>query len=379
MTEFQETLVDYLESRQSFERMVILNDERTGLEASIVIHDTTLGPALGGTRWYPFSTRVEALVDNQRLAKDMTYKLALAVGEDTELAQAGVSFGGGKAVIRGQPTQDKDKRKEQIRAYAAVIDSLAGRFVTSVDVGTSVEDMITMKEVTKWVAGLPKEMGGSGDPSPATADGVVWGMRACLEAVFDTDSFRGKTVAIQGIAGKVGSILARDLARQGAILIGSGGVNQAAAQEIATELGAKLVPPDEIYEQKCDVFAACAMGGTLNDNTIPKLRCRISAGGANNQLWEPVRHAAMLHDRGILHAPAFWINGGGVINVAHELHPAGYSEERASADVKKIYDRGKTILDISRKEKVPPYTVAIKLAEDRIQKAKRTGRPATCK
>lgn len=379
MTEFQETLVDYLESRQSFERMVILNDERTGLEASIVIHDTTLGPALGGTRWYPFSTRVEALVDNQRLAKDMTYKLALAVGEDTELAQAGVSFGGGKAVIRGQPTQDKDKRKEQIRAYAAVIDSLAGRFVTSVDVGTSVEDMITMKEVTKWVAGLPKEMGGSGDPSPATADGVVWGMRACLEAVFDTDSFRGKTVAIQGIAGKVGSILARDLARQGAILIGSGGVNQAAAQKIATELGAKLVPPDEIYEQKCDVFAACAMGGTLNDNTIPKLRCRISAGGANNQLWEPVRHAAMLHDRGILHAPAFWINGGGVINVAHELHPAGYSEERASADVKKIYDRGKTILDISRKEKVPPYTVAIKLAEDRIQKAKRTGRPATCK
>jgi leucine dehydrogenase len=246
--------------------------------------------------------------------------------------------------------------------------------VTSVDVGTSVEDMITMKEVTKWVAGLPKEMGGSGDPSPATAHGVVWGMRACLEAVYDSDSFKDKTVAIQGIAGKVGSILARELARQGARLIGSGGMNQAAAQKICTELGAKLVPRDEIYEQKCDVFAACAMGGVLNDNTIPKLRCRISAGGANNQLWEPVRHAAMLHDRGILHAPAFWINGGGVINVAHELHPAGYSEERASADVQKIYDRGKTILDISRKEKVPPYTVAIKLAQDRIQKA----RSASC-
>jgi leucine dehydrogenase len=374
MTDFGKTLMECLESRESFERMVIMNDERTGLEVSVVIHDTTLGPALGGTRWYPFSTRAEALVDNQRLAKDMTYKLALAVGEDTELAQAGVSFGGGKAVIRGRPTQDKDRRKEQLRVYAALIDSLAGGFVTSVDVGTSVEDMITMKKVTKWVAGLPKEMGGSGDPSPATAHGVVWGMIACLEAVFDTDSFRDKTVAIQGIAGKVGSILARDLARQGAILIGSGGVNQSAAQKIATEVGAKLVPPDEIYEQQCDVFAACALGGTLNEDTIPRLRCRITAGGANNQLWEPTRHATMLRDRGILHAPAFWINAGGVINVAHELHPGGYSQERAFTDVKKIYDRGRTIIDISRKEGVTPYAVAIRLAEDRIRKARKTAR-----
>jgi leucine dehydrogenase len=204
-------------------------------------------------------------------------------------------------------------------------------------------------------------------------------MKACLEAVFNTDSFQGKTVAIQGIAGKVGSILARDLARQGAVLIGSGGVNQSAAQKIAKELGAKLVPPDEIYEQQCDVFAACAMGGTLNDDTIPKLRCRITAGGANNQLWDPARHAAMLQDRGILHAPAFWINAGGVINVAHELHPKGYSQERAFADVKKIYDRGRTIIELSRKEKVPPYAVAIKLAEDRIRKARKTGYPATRK
>lgn len=372
MTEFEETLVECLESRQSFERMVILNDERTGLEVSVVVHDTTLGPALGGTRWYPFPTRAEALVDNQRLARDMTYKLALAVGEDTELAQAGVSFGGGKAVIRGQPTQDKDRRKEQLRVYAALINSLAGGFVTSVDVGTSVEDMITMKEVTKWVAGLPKEMGGSGDPSPATAHGVIWGMRACLEAVFDTDSFRGKIVAIQGIAGKVGSTLARELAHQGAILIGSGGVGKSAAQKIAQEVGAKLVPPDEIYEQQCDVFAACALGGVLNDNTIPKLRCRIVAGAANNQLWDPWKHSAMLHDRGILYAPAFWINGGGVINVAHELHPRGYSQERATADVKKVYDRGKTIMDISRKENIPPYAVAVRLAEERIRKARRT-------
>jgi leucine dehydrogenase len=370
MTDFGKTLVECVESRQAFERMLIWNDEKAGLEVSIVIHDTTLGPGLGGTRWYPFSTRAEALVDNQRLAEGMTYKLALAVGEDTELAKAGVSFGGAKAVIRGQSTIDKHKRKEQLRAYAAVVNTLGGRFLTAVDVGTFAEDVITIKEVTKWIAGLPKEVGGSGDASPWTARGVVWGLKACLEEVYDSDSFKDRTVAIQGIAGKVGSILARDLARQGAILIGSGGVNQSAARKIATEVGAKLVPPDEIYEQQCDVFAACALGGVLNDDTIPKLKCRITAGGANNQLWDPFRHSEMLQNKGILHAPAFWINAGGVINVAHEFHPAGYSEERASADVKKIYDRGKTIYKIAREERTPPYAVAIGLAQDRIRKAR---------
>jgi leucine dehydrogenase len=376
MTDFEKTLAECLESRQSFERMVIMNDERTGLEVSIVIHDTTLGPGLGGTRWYPFSTRVEALVDNQRLAEGMTYKLALAVGEDTELAKAGVSYGGAKAVIRGQSTIDKDKRQEQLRAYAAVVNTLGGRFLTAVDVGTFAEDVITMKEVTKWVAGLPKEMGGSGDASPWTASGVVWGLKACLEAVFDSDSIRGKTVAIQGIAGKVGRNLARHLAYEGAVLVASD-VNQAGAQEVAREVGAKLVSPDEIYDQKCDVFSANALGGALNDDTIPRLRCRITCGAANNQLWKPIRHAQMLHDRGIVHAPEFWVNAGGVINVAHEFHPAGYSEERAAADVKRIYERGRAIIDISRKEKVPPYVVAMRLAKERIQKARRTAQPAT--
>jgi len=379
MTDFGKTLLECVESRQAFERMLIWNDEKTGLEVSIVIHDTTLGPGLGGTRWYPFSTRAEAIVDNLRLAEGMTYKLALAVGDDTELAKAGVSFGGAKAVIRGQSTVDKDKRKEQLRAYAALVNTLAGGFLTAVDVGTFAEDVVTMKEVTRWVAGLPKEMGGSGDASPWTARGVVWGLRACLEAVYDSDSFRDRTIAIQGIAGKVGSILARDLARQGAMLIGSETVKQSVAQKIAKEVGAKLVPPDEIYEQQCDVFSACALGGVLNDHTIPKLKCRITAGAANNQLWDTVRHSRMLQDKGILHAPSFWINGGGVINVAHEFHPRGYSEERASADVKRIYDRGKTIIDISRKENTPPYAVAIRLAEDRIRKPKRTGCLATRK
>ena len=373
MTGFGKTLIEYLESRQSFERMVILNDERTELEVSIVVHDTTLGPGLGGTRWYPFSTRVEALVDNQRLAEGMTYKLALAVGEDTELAKAGVSFGGAKAVIRGQSTVDKDKRKEQLRAYAAVVNSLGGRFLTAVDVGTFAEDVITMKEVTKWVAGLPQDMGGSGDASPWTAHGVVWGLRACLEAVFGSDSLQSKTVAIQGIAGKVGRNLARHLAHEGALLIGAD-ANQAGAHEIAKEVDARLVAPDEIFDQECDVFSANALGGTLNDDTIPRLRCRITCGAANNQLWEPARHAAMLHDRGILHAPEFWGNAGGVINVAHEFHPEGYSEERAAADIKRIYDRGRTIMEISRKENVPPYAVALRLAKDRIRNARRTTR-----
>ena len=372
MSDFEKKLIEYLESERRFVQMILWNDEKLGLEISIIIDDTTLGPGLGGTRWRALPTRTEALVDNSRLARGMTHKLALAVGEDTELARAGVSFGGGKAVIRGESTQDKNKREDQLRAYAALINSLGGSFITSVDVGTCVEDIIIMREVTKWVAGLPQEMGGSGDPSPVTAMGVIWGLRACLGAVYDTESFKDKIIAIQGIAGKVGGNLARILASEGAMLIGSD-INEAAARKIAKEIGARLVPPDEIHEQKCDIFSANAFGGILNDDTIPKLRCRIVGGAANNQLWEPLRHAAMLQDRGILHAPEFWINGGGVINVAHEFHPEGYSQERAFADIKRIYDRGKEMIEISRKEKLPLLTAAMRLAEDRIRKAKMAG------
>jgi leucine dehydrogenase len=365
----EKKLIDYLESEHKFAQMVLLNDERLGLEISIIVDDTTLGPGLGGTRWRPFPTKTEALVDNSRLARDMTHKLALALGEDTEAAKAGVGFGGGKAVIRGESTKDKAKRQEQLRVYAQLINSLGGRYITSVDVGTAVADMIVMKEVTRWVAGLPHEMGGSGDPSPATAMGVVWGLKACLEAVYETQSFKGKIIAVQGIAGKVGAHLARMLASEGATLIGSD-INQGAAQQIAKEIGAKLVPPDEIHKQQCDVFSANAYGGVLNDDTIPQLRCRIVAGAANNQLWEPRKHAAALQDRGILHAPEFWINGGGVINVAHEFHPDGYSQERAFSDIKRIYDRGREMIAASRKQKITLYMAAMKLAEERVRRAR---------
>lgn len=369
MNNVEKKLIEYLESEHKFEQMVLWNDEKLGLEISIIIDDTTLGPGLGGTRWRPYATRTEALVDNSRLARDMTFKLALAVGEDTELAKAGVSFGGGKTVIKGESTKDRDRRKKQLRAYADLINSIGGRFITSVDVGTSVEDAVTMREVTKWVVGLPQEMGGSGDPSPVTAMGVVWGLRACLEAVYETQSFKGKTIAIQGIAGKVGGSLARMLATEGAILIGSD-INEAGAQKMAKEVDARLVSSDEIHKQQCDIFSANAFGGVLNDDTIPELRCRIVGGAANNQLWEPRKHAAMLQDRGILHAPEFWINGGGVINVAHEFHPRGYSQERAFADIKRIYDRGKEMIAISRKEKTPLFTAAMRLAEERIRRGK---------
>ena len=369
MNDLEKKLIEYLESEHKFAQMTLWNDQKLGLEVSIIIDDTTLGPGLGGTRWRPFPSRTEALVDNSRLARDMTYKLALAVGEDTELAGVGVSFGGGKAVIRGESTQDKNRRKEQLRAYAALINSLGGKFITSVDVGTAVEDVVTMREVTKWVAGLPQEMGGSGDPSPVTAMGVVWGLRACLEAVYDTGSFKDKAIALQGIAGKGGSNLAKMLASEGAILIATD-INEAGAREVAKEIGAKLVSPDEIYEQECDIFSANAFGGVLNDDTIPKLKCRIVGGAANNQLWEPSKHAAMLQERGILHAPEFWINGGGVINVAHEFHPAGYSQERAFGDIKKIYDRGREMIAIARKDKLPLFTAALRLAEDRVRRAR---------
>ncbi|MFU8796386.1 MAG: Glu/Leu/Phe/Val dehydrogenase family protein [Dehalococcoidia bacterium] len=370
MNKVERKLIEYLEAEHKFKQIVLWNDEKLGLEISIIVDDNTMGPGLGGTRWRPYPTKTEALVDNSRLARDMTFKLALAVGEDTELARAGISFGGGKAVIRGESTQDKSKRREQLRAYAELVNNMGGRFITSVDVGTSVEDVVTMKEVTKWVVGGPQEMGGSGDPSPVTAMGVVWGLRACLEAVFETQSFKGRTVAIQGIAGKVGGTLAGLLASEGAILIGSD-INEAGARKIAGETGARLVPSGEIHKQECDVFSANAYGGVLNDDTIPQLRCRIVGGAANNQLWEPRKHAAMLQERGILHAPEFWINGGGVINVAHEFHPDGYSQERASADVKRIYDRGKEMIAISRREKIDLFTAAMRLAEERIRRAKK--------
>jgi len=261
------------------------------------------------------------------------------------------------------------------------VNRLSGKYITAEDVGTKTADMEIVSKMTKWVVGLERK---SGDPSPFTALGVFWAMKAMLEEVFGTDSFKGRIVAIQGIAGGVGYHLAKLLAEADAILIGTGGRDKEAALRVGKELGAKIldsgVKPDGTYDQnldpiydiECDVFSPNAMGGIINDDTLPRLRCKIINGGGNNQLWKP-SHGKILHQKGILYAPDYLINAGGLINVSHEIrkfYPNGYNKEEATAHVKQIYNRMKLVIEISKREGIPTYLAADRLAEERIKAAK---------
>lgn len=352
--------------KADYEQLIFCQDESVGLKAIICIHNTILGPAAGGARIYPYSTEEEAIIDVLRLAKGMTYKASVA----------GLDFGGGKAVIIGDP---KDKSEALLRTFGKFIDTLGGKYIMAIDVGMTTEDVEIIHRETKHMVCLPKNLGGSGDPSPVTAFGVNWGLKACLEEVFGSISVKGKTIAIQGIAGKVGKSLAQLLAKEGAILFGSD-ANQKAALEIGQELSATIVNPgvmpdktydfnqDEIYDVECDIFSPNAMGGILRDETIPRLRCKIIAGGANNQLLQP-RHGDMLYRLGILYAPDYVINAGGIINAYHERDPGGYAEARALADARKIYDRIKKVIEISKRDNIPTHLAADRMAEERIHQA----------
>ncbi|HEY8552862.1 MAG TPA: Glu/Leu/Phe/Val dehydrogenase dimerization domain-containing protein [Thermaerobacter sp.] len=331
------------------EQVVFCYDRTTGLKAIIAIHDTTLGPALGGCRMWPYASEEDALVDVLRLSRGMTYKHAAM----------GLNFGGGKSVIIGDPRRDKSEML--FRAFGQFVDSLGGRYITAEDVGTGTEDMAYIAMETRHVVGLP---GRSGDPSPATAYGVFRGMKACLGEAFGDESFQGRVVAIQGL-GHVGAHLARLLHEAGARLVVTD-IDPERAQRVAAEFGAQVVPPDAIYDVECDVFAPCALGAILNDETIPRLRCRIVAGSANNQLAEP-RHGAELARRGILYAPDYVINGGGVIHVADEYAPGGYDRDRAFARVATIYDKIKAILAMAREQGITTAEAADRLAEQRIR------------
>ena len=332
-----------------YEQLVFCHDKATGLRAIIAVHDTTLGPALGGCRMYPYASEDDAIVDVLRLARGMTYKAAAS----------GLNLGGGKSVIIGDPRTGKSE--ELFRSFGRYIETLGGRYIVAEDVGTSTEDANFIRVETGHVVGVDVTRGGSGDPSPFTALGVLQGMRACVDEVFGTTSLEGRTMAVQG-AGHVGYHLCRLLHEAGARLIVAD-VDADALGRAVREFGAKAVEPDEILTIPCDVYAPCALGATVNDETIPNFRCRIVAGSANNVLLES-HHGEALAERGILYAPDYVINAGGLINVADELE--GYNERRATKRVMRIEERIRSIIAISKRDGVATNVAADTLALERI-------------
>ncbi|ARA86354.1 branched-chain amino acid dehydrogenase [Bacillus paralicheniformis] len=347
-------LFRYME-QYDYEQLVFCQDKQSGLKAIIAIHDTTLGPALGGTRMWTYESEEAAIEDALRLARGMTYKNAAA----------GLNLGGGKTVIIGDPR--KDKNEEMFRAFGRYIQGLNGRYITAEDVGTTVEDMDIIHDETDFVTGISPAFGSSGNPSPVTAYGVYKGMKAAAKAAFGTDSLEGKTVAVQGV-GNVAYNLCRHLHEEGAKLIVTD-INKEAVERAVAEFGARAVDPDDIYSQECDIYAPCALGATINDDTIPQLKAKVIAGAANNQLKE-TRHGDQIHDMGIVYAPDYVINAGGVINVADELY--GYNSERALKKVEGIYGNIERVLEISNRDRIPTYLAADRLAEERIERMRQS-------
>ena len=344
-------IFDYLE-KYDYEQLVLCHDSASGLRAIICIHDTTLGPALGGTRMWQYDSEDAAIVDALRLARGMTYKNAAA----------GLNLGGAKAVIIGDPK--KDKSEALFRAFGRYVQSLGGRYLTAEDVGTCVEDMDYIKMETNYVAGLTSVARSSGDPSPVTAYGTWKGIKACAKEVWGHDSLEGKTIAVQGL-GHVGFAVCKFLRQEGAELIVTD-INSDNVKRAVKELGAAAVSPDEIFDVQCDIFSPCALGAIINDDTLPKLTCKVIAGCANNQLKEE-RHGDILYERGILYAPDFIINAGGVINVYDEMLEGGYQHERALRKVDAIYHNIEKVIAISKRDRIPTYKAADILAEERIK------------
>lgn len=332
------------------EQVVFFYDRPSGLKAIVAIHDTTLGPAVGGCRMWPYASEADAVTDVLRLAKGMTYKAAMA----------GLPYGGGKTVIIGDPRTDKTR--ELFRALGRAIESLGGRYYTGEDVGTSPADMDWAGEETAYVLG--RATGGSGDPSPVTARGVWLGVRAAVKHRLGRDDLAGLRVAVQGL-GHVGYNLARLLAQDGANLIVAD-LDPTRTARAAREFGAHVVGSTEVLAAEADVLAPCALGGVINDDTLPELSCTIVAGAANNQLLED-RHGDALHERGILYAPDYVINAGGLINIAEELRPGGYDRARALARVQTIATTLAEVFERAGREGVSTHRIADRIAEERIE------------
>lgn len=338
-----------------FEQVIFCNDNSSGLKAIIAIHDTTLGPALGGTRMWNYNNEQEALKDVLRLAKGMTYKNAAA----------GLNLGGGKAVIIGDPRTDKSEAL--FRAFGRYVDSLMGRYITAEDVGTFEEDMDYIHMETDFVTGTSS--GGVGDPSPVTALGIYYGMKAAAKEAYGSDSLKNKRIAVQGV-GQVAFNLCKYLHEEGAELIVTD-INEEAVGRAVEQFNARAVGIDEIYDVDCDIYSPCALGGTINDDTIARLKAKVIAGSANNQL-EKEEHGLVLHEKGIVYAPDYVINSGGVINVAEEL--VGYNRDRALKKVESIYTILENVFAISREKNIPTSVAANKMAESRIQAIRNSSR-----
>lgn len=335
---------------RNHEQVVFCYDETSGLKAIIAIHDTTLGPSLGGTRMWPYKSTEDALKDVLRLSRGMTFKSAAA----------GLNLGGGKAVIIGDPR--KHRTESVFRAFGRFVEGLGGRYITAEDVGTDVRSMEWVRMETNWVTGISRALGGSGDPSPVTAVGVFAGMKASAKERWGSDSLEGRHVSVQGV-GAVGYHLVKLLSRAGAVITVCD-IDEENLRRTSKDFSVEIVAPDAIFDVKADIFAPCALGAVINDDTLPRLEVEIVAGSANNVLDDERRHGRGLVEKGILYAPDYVVNAGGLINVANELE--GYNQERALKQAEGIYDIMLRVFEIAKREDIPTHKAADNLALRRI-------------
>jgi leucine dehydrogenase len=334
-------------SKYNHEQLLFCNDNATGLKAIIAVHNTVLGPALGGTRMWAYNNEMEALTDVLRLSRGMTYKNSIS----------GLNLGGGKAVIIGDARTMKSEAL--MRRFGKFVNSLAGKYITAEDVGIGTSDMVYVNMETNHVVGLP---GKSGDPSPVTAHGVYVGMKACAKEQFGSDSLTGKKIAVQGV-GHVGEYLVAALAKENAEIYVTD-IHEPSLKRVAEKYGAHIVGLNDIYDVDMDIYAPCALGATVNDDTLSRLKCSIIAGAANNQLQIEDVHGRLVMEKGIIYAPDFALNAGGVINCYSEVK--GLSAEWAMTKAEEIYQTIGNIVKRSKEENVPTYQIANKMAEERI-------------
>jgi len=336
------------------EQVVFCNDKDTGLKASIGIHNTVLGPALGGTRMWNYANEWEALNDVLRLSRGMSFKSSIS----------GLNLGGGKAVIIGDAKTQKTP--ELMRKFGEYVNSLSGKYITAEDVGMETKDMDTVREVTQYVTGISEEKGGSGNPSPITAYGVFMGLKAATKYRFGSDNLEGKKVLVQGI-GHVGEVLVQHLTESGAIVT-IADINEDRLNAVGQKYGAKIFTGDDLYSAEVDIYAPCALGATINDATIHKIQAKVIAGAANNQLANEVIHGTILKDKGILYAPDFLINAGGVINVYSEL--ANLTRAQVMEKTENIYNTSLEIFKFAETNNITTHQAAMSIAQKRIDDRK---------